>query len=98
MYWILSYHVVPDYLERRPAFRSLHLAMAQEAQARGELLMAGAHGDPPDGATLVFIGPDGSAAQRFAEHDPYVLNGLVTDWQVRPWHVVVGGAERDEAP
>lgn len=91
MYWLLTYEVVPDYLERRGAFRAEHLRLATEAHGRGELLFAGAHGEPIDGATLVFQGPDSAAAHRFAEHDPYVLNSLVTAWRVRPWHVVVGG-------
>jgi uncharacterized protein YciI len=28
---------------------------------------------------------------RFAERDPYVRNGLVTQWKVRGWNNVVGG-------
>lgn len=91
MYWLLTYEVVADYLERRGAYREEHLGLAREAHARGELVLAGAHGEPIDGATLLFHGADGSAAIRFAEHDPYVLNSLVTSWHVRPWHVVVGG-------
>jgi uncharacterized protein len=27
---------------------------------------------------------------RFARADPYVKNGLVTRWRVRPWTTVVG--------
>ena len=56
----------------------------------GELVLAGAFADPPDGATLVFRGPDRSVAERFAQADPYVRNGLVTAWRVRPWTVVIG--------
>ena len=26
----------------------------------------------------------------FAKADPYVVNGLVSRWQVKPWHTVVG--------
>ncbi len=32
--------------------------------------------------------------EEFARNDPYVLNGLVTRWEVRPWAVVIG----DELP
>ncbi|HEX5466553.1 MAG TPA: YciI-like protein [Candidatus Limnocylindrales bacterium] len=93
MYWLLTYDLVPDYVERRGAFRTEHLRLAREANGRGELMLAGAHGEPIDGATLLFHGPDGDAASRFAEQDPYVLNSLVTAWRVRPWHVVVGGED-----
>ena len=90
-YFVLLYDVVDDYLERRGEFRQVHLGLATEAQERGELVMAGALAEPADGAILVFKGDDPSAAERFAENDPYVKNGLVTRWQVRPWTVVIGG-------
>ena len=90
-YWVLLYEVVPDYLERRGEFRSEHLGLATAAHERGELVLAGALAEPADGAILVFKGDDGSAAEGFAEADPYVRNGLVSSWRVRPWTVVVGG-------
>ena len=30
-------------------------------------------------------------SEDFARRDPYVANGLVTKWTVRPWAVVIGG-------
>ena len=90
-YFLLLYDVVDDYLERRAAFREEHLALAREAHGRGELVLAGALADPADGAVLVFRGGDGSVAERFVERDPYVRNGLVSRWRVRPWTVVIGG-------
>jgi uncharacterized protein len=32
-----------------------------------------------------------SAATAFAENDPYVRAGLVKNWRVRAWNVVIGG-------
>lgn len=92
MYHLLIYDLVDDYLERRPEFRAEHLRAARDAQARGELLIAGALAEPVDTAVLVFHGDGPEAARRFAEADPYVRAGLVKHWQVRPWSVVVGGA------
>ena len=91
MYYLLLYDVVADYLDRRDAFREAHLSLAREAQARGELVMAGALHDPVDGAALVFKGESPAIAERFAENDPYVRYGLVTAWRVRRWSVVIGG-------
>jgi uncharacterized protein YciI len=91
MYYLLLYDVVPDYLDRRSAHRDAHLHLVRDAHARGELLLAGALAEPADGAVLVFRGDDPTAAERFAEADPYVRNGLVTRWRVRQWTVVVGG-------
>jgi uncharacterized protein YciI len=91
MYYALLYDVVPDYVVRRQPFRAEHLALAEEARARGRLVLAGAF-DPPDGALLVFRGDGPGDAEAFARADPYVRNGLVTSWRVRAWNVVVGAA------
>jgi uncharacterized protein len=90
MYYQLTYDLVDDYLERRGAYRAEHLALAQAATARGELLLAGALAEPADHAVLVFDGASAAVAEAFARADPYVLNGLVTRWRVRPWNVVIG--------
>jgi uncharacterized protein len=89
-YFILFYDVVPDYVARRVQFRSEHFSLARAACARGELLLGGALADPVDGAVLVFRGSSVSVAEEFAMADPYVRNGLVTNWRVRRWSVVVG--------
>ena len=93
-YFALFYDVVEDYVARRAEFRNEHLRMANAANNRGELIMAGALRDP-DGALLVFRAPDSSVAEEFARNDPYVVNGLVTRWEVRPWVVVVGNEPSD---
>lgn len=89
-YALLYEEVVDDFVNRRTAFREEHLRTARESRSRGELYMAGALGDPPDGSLLVFLGESASVAEEFAKHDPYVQNGLVKKWRVRKWTVVVG--------
>lgn len=89
-YYTLTYDVVDDYVEKRGEYREEHLSIAKLAYERGDLVFAGAVGDPVDGALLVFRGPDQSVAEQFARNDPYVINGLVTHWEVKPWHVVIG--------
>jgi uncharacterized protein YciI len=90
MHFLLLYDVVDDYVDRRGPFRAEHLSLAQKAHDRGDLVMAGALADPPDGAVLVFRGPSPQSAEAFAEADPYVLNGLVKSWRVRKWNTVIG--------
>lgn len=92
MHFLLLYDLAPDYLERRAEFRAEHLTLAWAAQARGELVLAGALADPADGAVLLFEGGTPEAAERFAESDPYVRAGLVSAWRVRAWTTVVGEA------
>lgn len=90
MHYLLTYELAPDYLERRGEFRNEHLKLAWDAQARGEILIAGALAEPADTAMLVFTGDTPEVAERFAKADPYVTNGLVKRWHVRPWTTVVG--------
>jgi uncharacterized protein YciI len=90
MYHVLFYDLVDDYLERRTALRDDHLALARAAAERGELLLAGALAEPADRAVLVWRVDDPATVEEFVRADPYVANGLVTRWTVRPWTVVVG--------
>lgn len=89
-HFILFYETAPDYMERRGEFRSVHLSLARDFAARGDLVLAGALANPADGAVLVFKGEDKSVAERFAQEDPYVHNGLIASWRVREWTTVVG--------
>ena len=93
-YYALFYEVVENFVERRAPFRTEHLKLADEAKRRGDLVLAGALAEPADGALIIFRGESSSAASTFAENDPYVQNGLVKHWEVRPWTVVVGGEAR----
>ena len=88
-YYALFYDVVDDFISRRALYREEHLRLVQEANRRGELLLAGALSEPADRALLVFRAPDRSVAEDFACNDPYVVSGLVTRWEVRPWANVI---------
>lgn len=89
-HFLLFYDVCDNYVERRAPFRGVHVEHCLAACKRGELLLAGALAEPVDGAVLLFQGETGDVAKRFAERDPYVLNGLVPRWRVREWTTVVG--------
>jgi len=89
-HFLLFYDVCDDYVARRGAFRNVHLKHAWAAYDRGELILAGALADPVDGAVLLFQGTTPAVAEQFAQHDPYVVNGLVTRWHVREWTTVAG--------
>lgn len=89
-HFLLFYDVNDDFVARRLPFRNLHLTHAWAAQQRGELVLAGALAEPADGAVLLFHGETPEVAERFAQQDPYVTNGLVAGWRVREWTTVVG--------
>jgi uncharacterized protein len=90
MHYLLIYELAPDYMERRPAFRTEHLRLAWQAHDAGRLVLGGALTDPTDRSILLFSGDSPQAAEAFARADPYVVNGLVRSWSVRPWTTVVG--------
>lgn len=90
MHYLLMYDLADDYMERRAPLRNEHLSRAWAAQEKGDLVLAGALADPANGAVFLFQGDGPEAAEAFARADPYVVNGLVAKWQVRPWTTVVG--------
>ena len=85
---ILFYDYVPDIVERRAPHREAHMAHIGEAVDGGRIVMAGALGDPPTGAAIVFAGVGEADVEAWAGADPYVVNGLVTARRVVPWTVV----------
>jgi len=91
MHYLLSYDFVDDMAERRVPFRDAHLALARVAHERGDLVVAGAFAEPPEGAVLIFRGENAAAVEAFVAADPYVTGGLVTGWRIRPLQVGIGG-------
>ena len=86
-HWLLFYDYVEGILEKRAPHREGHLAHARAKKDEGAILMAGATGDPPNGAVFVWTDPEG--IEDWVAADPYVQAGLVTQWRVEPWNVVV---------
>ena len=96
-YFALTYDAVDGFVEKRAPFREAHLALVRDAHARGEIVMAGALADPSE-ALIIFRGADRSTAEKFANNDPYVKQGLVKKWTVRQWTVVVGQDPSETPP
>lgn len=90
-YFVLRYEsVVDDYVARRAPFRAEHLRRLGDLRARGEVVMGGAVGDPPEGALIVFLCDSPAVVETFVAADPYVQNGLIGSWRIQPWNVVAG--------
>jgi uncharacterized protein YciI len=87
-HWILFYEYVEDILERRGPHREAHLERVRARREAGDLLMAGALGDPPHGAAFVFRGAEPVSIEAFVEGDPYVQAELVRSWRLEHWNVV----------
>jgi len=92
MHFLLFYDYVENIVERRAPYREAHLGLVRAYVARGEVVLAGALADPVDGAAFVFKVDDKTGVEGFVAKDPYVADGLVTEWRIREWTVVVGSA------
>ncbi len=91
MHYLLFYEKAPDHAEREGPWQAAHLVHVRAAVARGELMLGGPLADPLDGAQALLFRADSAAiVEAFAAADPYVLNGIVSRWRVRPWRTVVG--------
>ena len=86
--YVLTYKYVADIIEKRGPHRPAHLALAEDLVQRGVLIAAGAY-TPPDGAQFIFKSTLDDV-NRFVSNDPYVKNGLVVDYKIKEWNVVVG--------
>jgi uncharacterized protein YciI len=85
---LLLYEYVKDMAERRGPYREAHLERIRAEQASGRVVMAGALGNPPSGAAIVFKGVSPDHVEGFVAADPYVEAGLVTTWRALPWNLV----------
>jgi uncharacterized protein len=82
--YVLLYESADDVLRKAPEHFEAHSARGQEFHQRGSLVAYGPFGDPQEqGSMAVFTTRE--AAEEFARGDPFVLNGVVRDWQVREW-------------
>lgn len=86
MKYVLFYEPKVGVAEQARALLAAHCEMWGEFQAAGTLLMVGPFTDG-SGAMGVFTTRE--AAERFAETDPFVLNGVVTEWSVREWNEAI---------
>lgn len=87
-HYVLFYDYVDDIVQRRGPHREAHLASIRAARDRGEVLMAGALGDPPHSAAIVFRGVEPEVIESFARDDPYARAGLIRAWRIERWSLV----------
>jgi uncharacterized protein YciI len=82
--YVLFYESADGLMEKAPLHAAAHRSHWPPYLERGELLMIGPFGDPQaQGAMSVFTTRE--AAEDFARNDPFVLNGVVSSWEVWEW-------------
>jgi hypothetical protein len=88
MKYVLLYESADNVAAKAPAHFPAHKARYEDFHARGDLLMLGTFADPQrDGSMAIFTTRE--AAEEFAKGDPFVVGGVVRNWQVRGWNEVL---------
>ena len=90
-HYILFYKTIKGYIEKRAPFRKEHLEIVTKAHTDGILVMGGALENPSGEALLIFQCDNPSIVEKFAKNDPYVINGIVKNWNIRTWNIAIGG-------
>jgi uncharacterized protein YciI len=86
--YVLLYESADDVAAKAPVHFPAHSERLQAFNARGVLLMVGTFGDPQtQGSMAIFTTRD--AAEEFVADDPFVLNGVVRNWEIREWDEVL---------
>lgn len=88
MKYVLFYESADDVASKAPAHFPAHSARLAEFHAGGTLLMVGTFANPQDEGSMAIL-TTREAAEEFAKGDPFVLNGVVRDWQIREWDEVL---------
>ncbi len=88
MKYVMTYRAVEDFLPLAQLNYAAHSARVDEFARRGELLMVGTFDEPMNGEAMgIFTTRE--AAEEFIAGDPFVVNGVVAGWAVRPWNEVL---------
>ncbi|HXV15421.1 MAG TPA: YciI family protein [Gemmatimonadaceae bacterium] len=77
------YDMAPGALANVMTHFPAHRARLEEFYNRGDLVAAGPLGSPPEGAMAIFNSRE--AAEEFIAGDPFVVNGLVSNWRLVEW-------------
>jgi uncharacterized protein YciI len=88
MKYVLLYESADDVAAKAPLHFPAHLAWITEFQGRGEILMVGTFGDAQrHGAMGIF--PTREAVEAFVADDPFLLNGVIKNYEIREWNEIL---------
>ncbi len=81
-------HDGPEGIQKRPIHRPAHLQRLEALAAQGRLILAGPFTDKA--GSLVVIEADSLAeAEKFAQEDPYTIEGVFQSVEVHPFKQVL---------
>jgi len=88
--YVLQYDYVDDAFEKRKPHREGHFALIGKQVEKGNLILAGAVDNPPTGGLLIFRNLSPHDIEQLAQQDPYVVNGVVKKYTIKPYMAVIG--------
>jgi uncharacterized protein YciI len=89
-YYILNYKAKANFIKNKEPYQAEHKLLMQQSYKSNNLVLAGGLLNPSDGGMLIFKGGSPKIAEDFAINDPYVKSGIIEEWFVRPWSIVIG--------
>ena len=92
MYYLLIYNLTENYIQKRQPHRKAHFDHIMAYREKGEFIMGGAYQNEKQ-AALVFKTNSTSVVEDFVKNDPYFLNGLITEYEIEAWNVVITETE-----
>ena len=88
MKYVMTYRAVENFLPLAQQHGPAHVERLRAFHERGDLLMVGTMDEPMNGDAMgVFTSRE--AAEEFIARDPFVVNGVVASWNVRPWNEIL---------
>ena len=88
MKYVMTYRAVDDFLPLAREHGPAHVERLRDFHGRGVLLMVGTFDEPMDGDAMGIF-TSRAAAEEFIAGDPFVLNGVVATWTLRPWNEIL---------
>lgn len=90
--YVLQYDYVANALEKRQPHRQAHLALINKQVEKGNVILGGAVDNPPTGGLLIFRNLTAQEIEQVVQQDPYVINGVVAKYSIKPYMAVTGDA------
>jgi uncharacterized protein YciI len=86
VFMTLKYSSIAEAQAKAPDDLATHIARSRQLHQEGKVLMAGAFLDRPEEpvGTMV-VCSSRESAEEFAQGDPFVIKGMVSQWTIREW-------------
>jgi hypothetical protein len=84
MKYVMTMESVPNFGPLADKYFKAHLAYLKDFHERGLVLLMGPFQEPYNGEALGVF-PSREAAEEFVAGDPFVLNGVIKSYTIRPW-------------